>query len=313
MVGARNQKADMEQEILKLYEEISVIQDKESLEYKKLCQKIYTPIWRWTLLTFDENDVCSAGIEIFHCIKRTLVKYTNDSDTSYTGFLYSCLNNEIRHKKEKGEVINFRMCTKEDYNRAVRLIRTVQRTGKNPNSEKVQIWLAKQALLPLEEVQDLIKKYYQSQLVDEQIYNPENDETESIFDCDSVKNRYLTPEDFLFRVEDITEDLKVIEGVFNACQERQKVYLSIFITFRVLQILERNLLYEQIIELLQPRNFLDQDLFSVFLSDAKMPSQKELADKIGKDEGYISNRISEFFEKVKNKISTEYVTGTTKQ
>ena len=73
---------------------------------------------------------------------------------------------------------------------------------------------------------------------------------------------------------------------------------------RILQLLERTFLIAQIVELLQNRTFLDVDLLKIFLSHEAMPTQGELAAKYGKDEGYISNRISEFFEKVQKKIST---------
>ena len=62
-------KQEKELEIQTLFSEIQEITDKSSLEYKKLFQKIYTPIWDWAIICFNEEDVRSAGIEIFHCIK----------------------------------------------------------------------------------------------------------------------------------------------------------------------------------------------------------------------------------------------------
>lgn len=108
----------------------------------------------------------------------------------------------------------------------------------------------------------------------------------------------------MFKTEYALEDLSVIEQVFDKCQDRQKEYLSSFITLRILQTLERSFLIAQIVELLQTRSFLDVDLLKIFLSNEAMPTQGELAAKYGKDEGYISNRISEFFEKVQKKISS---------
>lgn len=78
----------------------------------------------------------------------------------------------------------------------------------------------------------------------------------------------------------------------------QKIYLSSFIMLKVLQVMERNFLISQIVELLKERNFTDLELLKTFSSQSKMPTQGELAAKIGKDEGYISNRISEFFKKI---------------
>ena len=156
----------------------------------------------------------------------------------------------------------------------------------------------------MEEVKGLILKYYQSQVVEEQIKQSEEGDTVSIFETEAVHNNYLTPEQDVFKTEYALEDLSVIEQVFDKCQDRQKEYLSSFITLRILQTLERSFLIAQIVELLQTRSFLDVDLLKIFLSNEAMPTQGELAAKYGKDEGYISNRISEFFEKVQKKISS---------
>ena len=150
----------------------------------------------------------------------------------------------------------------------------------------------------------MILKYYQSQVVEEQIKQSEEGDTVSIFETEAVHNNYLTPEQDVFKTEYALEDLSVIEQVFDKCQNRQKEYLSSFITLRILQTLERSFLIAQIVELLQTRSFLDVDLLKIFLSNETMPTQCELAAKYGKDEGYISNRISEFFEKVQKKISS---------
>jgi hypothetical protein len=293
-------KIKKEAEILNLLTYLSNVEDKKSCEYKKLLQKIYTPIWDWLLLCFNETDVRNAGVEIFHCIKRTLLKYDDGLGSSYMGYLYSSLENEIRHKKEKGEVKKFRMCTRDDYNRAIRLIKTAKEIGKNPFNENVQIWLSKQCELDLDKVKDLILKYYQSQIVAEQITNNEGEEV-SLFNTDAVQNNYLTPEERVFKTEYALDDLKKIERAFDKCQERQKVYLSSFITLKVLQALERTFLIGQIVDLLQKRNFIDLELLNIFTLQAEMPTQSQLAVKFGKDEGYISNRISDFFEKVQQK------------
>lgn len=219
-------KEKKEKEILEIFNRINLIQDKESPEYKKYLQRIYSRIWDWSLICFKEDDVRKAGVEIFHCIKRTLKNYEDSYDSSYIGYLYSCLDFEIRRRKEKAEVKKFRVCTNDEYNRAVRLVREAERIGKNPSNEKVQIWLAKQSKLSLEEVRKLILKYYQSKVVEEQIKENEEGDDISVFETDAVHNNYLTPEQDVFKTEYALEDLAVIEQVFDKYQERQKGYLS---------------------------------------------------------------------------------------
>ena len=297
-------KLKKEEEILAIFTKIQAITDKKSLDYKKHLQKIYAPIWDWTLMCFKEEDVCKACIEITHCVRRSVEKYKEQEGSSYIGFLYTCLATEIQHKKEKAEVRKFRMCTKDEYNRAVELVEKAKQLGKDPSKVNVQAWLAKQSGLTPDEVKSLVIKYHQSQIVEEQIKDMEDGSESSIFETEAVHNNYLTPEQSLFKTEYALEDISKIEKVFDKCQERQKEYLSTFITLRLLQVLERTFLIAQIVELLQERSFLDVDLLKVFLSHEALPTQGELAAKYGKDEGYISNRISEFFEKVQKKISS---------
>ena len=303
---SRQSKEEYEKKILSIFTDISNFQDKNSIEFQKLIQKIYTPIWKWTLLCFDEEDVRNAGIEIFHCIKRCILNYKEAENHSFIGFLYTYLETEIKHKKQRGEVSELRMCSREDYNKAIRLIKYAEQMGKNPNNQNVQEWLAKQSDLTVEQVKDLVLKYYQSQTVEETSASCSSDidSPVSIFDTDSVRNNHPSPEAVLISLEDVSNTLNIIEDEFNLCQTRQKVYLASFITLRTITALETKYEVEQIYEMLKMRSFAEPFLLEYLFTKKELPSQKELCEKFNKDEGYISNRIKEFFEKVQNKISS---------
>ena len=303
---SRLSKEEYENKILSILTDISNFQDKNSIEFQKLIQKIYTPIWKWTLLCFDEDDVRNAGIEIFRCVKRCILNYKEAENHSFIGFLYTYLETEIKHKKQRGEVAKLRMCSREDFNKALKLIKTAEQMGKNPNNQNVQEWLAKQSDLTVEQVKDLVLKYYQSQTVEETSAScsSDSDSPVSIFDTDSVRNNHPSPEAVLFSLEDVSNTLNIIEDEFNLCQTRQKVYLASFITLRTITALETKYEVEQIFEMLKMRSFAEPSLLEYLFTKKELPSQKEICEKFNKDEGYISNRIKEFFEKVQNKISS---------
>ena len=300
-------KEKLENKILRILDEIQSIYDKDSNEYKNLVKKIAVPIWKWCLLQFKEDDVRIAGLEISNCIIRTINNYTSKSG-SYLGYLYTCLRTEILHKRQKGEVSKFRMCTREEYTNAIRLIKNTEKAGKNPCEKRVKEWLVQVSGHSLEEVEDLINKYYQSQVIEEQLQNnDEDDEVKSVFETENVKNNYLTPEEQYFKTESFLLELEVIEKVFNSCQKRQKEYLNSLITYKLLSVMEKQFLLNQIVELLEDKSFIDLNLLQDFVEKKYMPTQKDLAIHIGKDEGYISNSITNFFEKVQsfnNKVST---------
>ncbi|MBP3709332.1 MAG: hypothetical protein J6I73_02840 [Treponema sp.] len=285
-------KSELENKILSQYKEISDFSDKTCIEFMKLLQKIYTPIWNWMFYCFNEDDIRNAGIEIFHCIKRCILKYDENENHSFLGFLYSCLETEIKHKKKRGELSPIRMCSRDDYNKAIKLIKAAEKIGKNPSNENVQIWLAKQTDWVLEQVKELIVKYHQSQIIEE-----------TSFESSDIQNPYPLPEMQLITIENVKYDLEKIDKEFSSCQTRQKVYLSSFITLRVIHALETRFEIKEITELLKSQSFTDLSLLECLLNKAEFPSQKELALKLGKDEGYVSNRIKEFFEKVQRKIS----------
>lgn len=302
---SRKSKEEYENKILSIFTDISNFQDKNSIEFQKLIQKIYTPIWKWTLLCFGEDDVRNAGIEIFHCIKRCIVNYQEAEKHSFIGFLYICLETEIKHKKQRGEVSKLRMCSREDYNKATKLIKLAEQMGKNPNNQNVQEWLAKQSDLSVEQVKDLVQKYYHSQIVEETSApcSLDNESPVSVFDTDFVTNNHPSPESVLIALEDVTITLETIEAEFNLCQTRQKEYLASFITLRTITALETKYEDGQIYEMLKEHSFVESSLLNYLFTKEDLPSQKELCEKFNKDEGYISNRIKEFFEKVQNKIS----------
>lgn len=303
---SRKSKEEYEIKILSIFTDISIFQDKNSIEFQKLIQKIYTPIWKWTLLCFDEDDVRNAGIEIFRCVKRCILNYKEAENHSFIGFLYTYLETEIKHKKQRGEFSKLRMCSRDDYNKALKLIKTAEQMGKNPNNQNVQEWLAKQSDITVEQVKDLVLKYYQSQIVEETSAScsSDSDSPVSIFDTDSVRNNHPSPESVLISLEDVTNTLNIIEDEFNLCQARQKVYLASFITLRTITALETKYEDGQIYEMLKGHFFVDSSLFKYLFTKKELPSQKELCENFNKDEGYISNRIKEFFEKVQNKISS---------
>lgn len=198
------------------------------------------------------------------------------------------------------------MCSREDFNKALKLIKTAEQMGKNPNNQNVQEWLAKQSDLLVEQVKDLVLKYYQSQIVDETSASSSSDSDSpvSIFDTDSVRNNHPSPEAELISLEDVSNTLNIIEDEFNLCQARQKVYLASFITLRTITALETKYEAEQIYAMLKMRSFAEPSLLEYLFTKKELPSQKDLCEKFNKDEGYISNRIKEFFEKVQNKISS---------
>lgn len=303
---SRKSKEEYEIKILSIFTDISIFQDKNSIEFQKLIQKIYTPIWKWTLLCFDEYDVRNAGIEIFRCVKRCILNYKEAENHSFIGFLYTYLETEIKHKKQRGEFSKLRMCSRDDYNKALKLIKTAEQMGKNPNNQNVQEWLAKQSDITVEQVKDLVLKYYQSQIVEETSAScsSDSDSPVSIFDTYSVRNNHPSPESVLIDFEDVTNTLDKIENEFNLCQTRQKVYLASFITLRTITALETKYEVEQIYEMLKVRSFAEPTLLEYLFTKKELPSQKELCENFNKDEGYISNRIKEFFEKVQNKISS---------
>lgn len=303
---SRKSKEEYENKILSIFTDISNFQDKNFIEFQKLIQKIYTPIWKWTLLCFDEYDVRNAGIEIFRCVKRCILNYKKAENHSFIGFLYTYLETEIKHKKQRGEFSKLRMCSRDDYNKALKLIKTAEQMGKNPNNQNVQEWLAKQSDITVEQVKDLVLKYYQSQIVEETSAScsSDSDSPVSIFDTDSVTNNHPSPESVLISLEDVTNTLNIIEDEFNLCQTRQKVYLASFITLRTITALETKYEVEQIYEMLKVRFFAEPTLLEYLFTKKELPSQKELCENFNKDEGYISNRIKEFFEKVQNKISS---------
>lgn len=303
---SRKSKEEYENKILSIFTDISNFQDKNFIEFQKLIQKIYTPIWEWTLFCFDEDDVRNAGIEIFRCVKRCILNYKEAENHSFIGFLYTYLETEIKHKKQRGEVSKLRMCSRDDYNKALKLIKTAEQMGKNPNNQNVQEWLAKQSDITVGQVKDLVLKYYQSQIVEETSAScsSDSDSPVSIFDTYSVRNNHPSPESVLIDFEDVTNTLDKIENEFNLCQTRQKVYLASFITLRTITALETKYEDGQIYEMLKVRSFAEPTLLEYLFTKKELPSQKELCENFNKDEGYISNRIKEFFEKVQNKISS---------
>lgn len=93
---SRKSKEEYEIKILSIFTDISNFQDKNFIEFQKLIQKIYTPIWKWTLLCFDEYDVRNAGMENGY-----------NSNIVFPRSTVNALGNTIK-ENEKGVFYNFK-------------------------------------------------------------------------------------------------------------------------------------------------------------------------------------------------------------
>lgn len=109
----------------------------------------------------------------------------------------------------------------------------------------------------------------------------------------------ITIEQMFENAESLSELLAKIDIVFDSLQDRQKALISDMLTIKVGSILV------DIIESGKQYHFISQDILHAFNLNDEMPTQRQIAEKYGRDEASVSRSIKDFINKIKTIIHKE--------
>lgn len=117
-------------------------------------------------------------------------------------------------------------------------------------------------------------------------------EEQSVWDTLSTKGSFV---DELESDEEIEAIFQEIDKQYGCLQERQKGIVSDVITIRVCP----DINWERIQQ--QQYSFLNKSIVENWLKNGKLPTQREIAEKYGRNEASISRTINKFIEKLREK------------
>ena len=279
---------------------------KGSEEFKSLKTKLATNIWNWCNTVFGKPKTGNAGVEIMECINRSLSSFKG-SPAGYMNYIAVSLKNEIQRAKAKATDEEKRLIRLPDKKerKIKQFLHFAEQYGKDIRNTDAQQLIAKEFGCTVEEVSELVLRYFQSFVQGDTIVS-DNGEELSLWEIVPALENMM--EDFDAKIE-LEQFLIEIDKAFASVQERTKLYLSALIT-RHLLVEAGNADMNAAVELLHSTSFAKtnaaQKIIEAYKAGGGFCSQEDVAGWFGRDKTEASRTLKNFLEKVSTLMKNDY-------
>lgn len=266
----------------------SIDKDKQSVLYRKESLKLVEYLYCY-LLAINKEKYEPYGCEIVDVATRCINGYDKSGDfIHYFNVAWSreyshiCCN-EIINNKFQGMKLS-----DQERRDIKKYMRIVSRCNPNMTQEERLIKVSELMELPLERIKQ-ISETADTRIVSEVAHNSEGEEV-SLFD--QVEEEFST-ETYFDNLASLTELLDQIEAAYLKVQERQKPIISDMLTIKI------GLDIWEIEKLAKKYEFISVEISENIKHTGNVPTQRDIAEKYGKNEASISRTMKEFFKKVR--------------
>lgn len=266
----------------------SIDKDKQSVLYRKESLKLVEYLYCY-LLAINKEKYEPYGCEIVDVATRCINGYDKSGDfIHYFNVAWSreyshICGNEIINNKFQGMKLS-----DQERRDIKKYMRIVSRCNPNMTQEERLIKVSELMELPLERIKQ-ISETADTRIVSEVAHNSEGEEI-SLFD--QVEEEFST-ETYFDNLASLTELLDQIEAAYLKVQERQKPIISDILTIKI------GLDIWEIEKLAKKYEFISVEISENIKHTGNVPTQRDIAEKYGKNEASISRTMKEFFKKVR--------------
>lgn len=242
------------------------------------------------LLSVNEEKNEPYGYEIVEIAKRCINGF--DGRGNFLHYFNTAWKNEYSHicgeeivsKKYKGLKLSEQ--EKRNIKKYMRLLST--RTGEILTNEDKYAKVAELMEISVEEVRKVVE-LTEVQVTGEVTYNYDGDEV-SVFD---QKADEFSIEAYFENLASLIGILDRIEETFSNLQERQKPIIADMLTIKI------GFGIYEIEKIKKKYSFISENVRMIIKQTKKIPTQRDIADKYGKNEASISRTIKNFLLKLK--------------
>lgn len=266
----------------------SIDKDKQSVLYRKESLKLVEYLYCY-LLAINKDKYEPYGCEIVDVATRCINGYDKSGDfihyfnTAWSREYSHICGNEIINSKFQGMKLS-----DQERRDIKKYMRIVSRSNPNMTYEERLIKISKLMELPLERIKQL-SETADTKIVSDVVHNFEGEEI-SLFD--QVEEEFSI-ESYFENLASLTELLDQVEVAFSRIQERQKPIISDMLTIRI------GLDIWEIEKLAKKYEFVNIEMSESIKRTGSVPTQREIAEKYGKNEASISRTMKEFLKKVR--------------
>lgn len=270
----------------------SLDKEKDANAYKRESLKMVEYLYCY-LMAVNSDKYEEYALEITNTAERCINNYRPESGEFLIYFL-SAMKVEYRRAYAKNVASQMRggMHIADDDERNLRkLCRYLEQKGIDHPDEAQIKTIAEFLDMPVNKVIDLLRMNQDTVIVSEYTNNDDGEEI-SVFDtiaadCEDEPNGNISIEDLLCRIETQYEEL----------QERTKPLVSAALTVRMCSII-----CQSKIEVKKYR-FIDESIVKEYITKRNLPTQRDIANRFGKNEASLSRTMKDFLEKLKLSIN----------
>lgn len=266
----------------------SIDKDKQSVLYRKESLKLVEYLYCY-LLAINKEKYEPYGCEIVDVATRCINGYDKSSD--FIHYFNAAWSREYSHICGN-EIINnkFQGMKLSDQERRdiKKYMRIVSRCNPNMTQEERLIKVSELMELPLERIKQL-SETADTRIVSEVAHNSEGEEV-SLFD--QIEEKFAT-ETYFDNLASLTELLDQVEAAYSKVQERQKPIISDMLTIKI------GLDIWEIEKLAKKYEFISFEISESIKHTGNVPTQRDIAEKYGKNEASVSRTMKEFLKKVR--------------
>lgn len=244
------------------------------------------------LLSINQYEYEPYGCEITEVAIRCISNY-DGSKGVFLHYFNSAWKQEYSHimgRKLEEEKYRGLRITEEDRRAVRKYIKLARQMSSGGSMDQLYKKLSLAMKLPVERIMELAQ--LDSVTVGSDSYMGDDGEEQSLWDQipgnESIGQNIET-------AENIEELLRRLENVYGSLQERQKPIVSDMITARICTFLT---------EAEDGRfTFVSNSVMERYRKDGSVPTQRDIAQKYGRDEASISRTVNTFLKKLKGGLS----------
>ena len=262
--------------------------ERQSTAYRRESLKMVEYLYCYLLAVNEEKNE-PYGCEIVDVATRCINGFDGSGD--FLHYFNAAWKNEYSHICGEEIVSNkFQgMKLSEQEKRSIKkYMRLLSRNGQFTYEEDKFAKIAELMEISIDEVRKVAESA-ETQVVGEFTYNSEGDEVSAL----DQKADDFSIESYFENLASLVEILDRIEKVFSGLQGRQKPIVSDMLTIKI------GLDIYEIEKKSKEYSFISKDVGTIIKKTGSIPSQRDIADKYGKNEASISRTIKEFILKVR--------------
>ena len=262
--------------------------EKQSSRYRKESLRMVEYLYCYLIATNEEKNE-PYGCEIVDVATRCINGF--DGSGNFLHYFNAAWKNEFSHicgeeiisKKFHGMKI-----TEQDKRNIKKYMRFLSRNSQFCTEEEKFEKIADLMNLSIEEVRNVAESS-ETQVIGEYTHNADGEEISTIEQMTSD----FSIENYFDNLASMVEVLDSIENVYLDLQERQKPIVSDMLTCKI------GLDIYEIEKISKYFTFISEEVGTIIKQTGKVPSQREIAEKYGKNEASISRTIKDFLIKVR--------------